>query len=73
MANYNPPKENFFTTERKESLTAKLSLRVEPSLLDALKQQENWQELVRQTLREVMKARSALITDNVLTHYSSSK
>ncbi len=59
MPNYNPPKENFFTTDRKESLTAKLSVRIEPSLLKALKEQENWQELVRKTLKEAVNAKSA--------------
>lgn len=55
MANYNPPKENFFTTKRKESLTAKLSLRIEPSLLKQLKELDNWQDFVRNTLKEAIK------------------
>ena len=41
-----------FTTEREESLTAKLSMRVAPSMLDELKKKDNWQEIVRQAIAE---------------------
>ena len=56
MANKNPKidqiKAYTFTTERKESCTAQLNLRVPPSLLARIKEQENWQEFVRKTLSE---------------------
>ncbi len=50
MPNYNPPKENFFTTSRKESCTAQMNLKMPPSLLEKIKQQKNWQEVVRNIL-----------------------
>lgn len=59
MANYQPPKENFFTTERKESLTAKLSLRVPPSLLEKIKKEDNWQEAVRNALLKEFNSKTA--------------
>ncbi len=45
-------KDYGFKTDRVESLTAKLSVRVAPSMLDELKKQDNWQELVRQAIAE---------------------
>lgn len=62
MANKNPPKENFFTTDRKESCTAQMNLKVPPSLLEEIKKQENWQEFVRQTLAREVKIKSASAT-----------
>ena len=56
MANKNPPKENFFTTDRDESCTAHISLRVPPSLKAKLKEKENWQEFVRQAIAEKLKS-----------------
>jgi hypothetical protein len=57
MANYNPPVKNFFKTDRQESCTAKLSVRVPPSLLGDLKSLENWQEFVRLTLKQAIDAK----------------
>lgn len=54
MANYNPPKENFFKTERKEPCTAQISVRVTPSLKEKLKNVDNWQELVREALEKAV-------------------
>ena len=59
MANKNPPKENFFKTNRKESCTAQLNLKVPPSLLEKIKEQENWQEFVRTTLAKEVGAKLA--------------
>ncbi len=39
-----------FKTERSESCTAQLNLKVPPSLLEKIKEQDNWQDFVRQTL-----------------------
>ena len=36
-----------YTTNREESCTAKLQVRVPPSMLSELKSYENWQEIVR--------------------------
>ncbi len=44
--------EHQFTTDREESCTAKLQVRVPPSMLDELKEYKNWQEIVRQVLAE---------------------
>ena len=48
-----------FQTKRKEPCTAHISLRVPPSLEAKLKEQENWQEFVRQTLAEKLELESA--------------
>lgn len=61
MANHNPPVENFFTINRPESRTAKLSVRVPPSLLGELKSLENWQEFVRTTLEEAVTAKKSTL------------
>lgn len=58
MANKNPPIENYFKTDRKESCTAQLNLRVPPSLLEKIKEQENWQEFVRSALAEKLEVKS---------------
>lgn len=51
MANKNPRVDQLsayaFTTDRQESCTATLQVRVPPSLLAELKKKDNWQELVR--------------------------
>lgn len=52
MANQNPSPATRFQTDRDEPLTAKLSVRIAPSMLDELKSQENWQELVRAAIAE---------------------
>ena len=48
-----------YTTDRKESCTAQLNLRVPPSLIAKIKEKDNWQEFVRQTLTEKIEAESA--------------
>ena len=56
MANKNPQtaqiKPYVFKTDRQESCTAQLNLRVPPSLLSQIKSQDNWQEFVRQAIAE---------------------
>ena len=52
MWNKDKAKETQFTTDRKEPCTASLNVRVPPSLLNKIKEQENWQEFVRKTLLE---------------------
>ena len=44
--------EHQFTTDREESCTAKLQVRVPPSMLAELKEYKNWQEIVREVLAE---------------------
>ena len=60
MANRNPRIENLrpFTTDREESCTAQMNVRVPPSLIAKIKQRENWQEFVRQTLTKAVEAES---------------
>ena len=48
-----------YTTDRKESCTAQLNLRVPPSLIAKIKEKDNWQEFVRQTLAEKIETESA--------------
>ncbi|MDJ0724396.1 MAG: hypothetical protein QNJ38_04725 [Prochloraceae cyanobacterium] len=52
MANQNPSPATRFKTDRDEPLKAKLSMRITQSMLDELKKQENWQELVRNAIAE---------------------
>lgn len=59
MPNYNPPKENFFRTSRKESCTAQMNLKMPPSLLEKIKQQKNWQETVRDILAKEFDSKTA--------------
>ena len=47
-----------FITDRDEPLTAKLSMRVAPSMLEELKKRENWQELVRQAIAAELKKKN---------------
>ena len=60
MANKNPRLENLklFTTDREESCTAQMNVRVPPSLFAKIKQKKNWQEFVRQTLRKAIETES---------------
>ncbi len=48
-----------FTTNRKEPCTAQLNLRVPPSLIAKIKEKENWQDFVRQTLQKALELESA--------------
>ena len=51
----NPELKNYgFKTDRSESLTAKLSMRVAPSMLAELKKKDNWQELVREAIAKAL-------------------
>lgn len=61
MANPNPKLENLkpFTTDKEESCTAQMNVRVPPSLIAKIKQKDNWQEFVRQTLQKAVEAESA--------------
>ena len=46
--------EYSFTTDKPEPCTAKLTLRLPPSEYEKLKTLDNWQELVRQKIRELL-------------------
>lgn len=58
---WNPKKvEKYqFKTKRSESCTAQISIRVPPSMKEKLKDMDNWQELVRQTLQKEIDTYSA--------------
>lgn len=43
-----------FTTDKPESCTAKLTLRLPPSDYEALKQIPNWQERLREKIKELL-------------------
>ncbi len=56
----NPEAEKYhFKTDKPEACTAQISVRIPPSLKAELKQLDNWQELVRNTLKEAVSAKSA--------------
>jgi len=59
MPNVNPSPQTRFTTDRQEPLNAKLSMRITDSMLAEIKQKENWQEFVRQTLQKALELESA--------------
>jgi hypothetical protein len=45
--------------DKEEPCTALMNLRMPPSLLTKIKEKENWQEFVRQTLAEKLDIKSA--------------
>ncbi len=59
MPNPNPSPKTRFKTNRREPLTAKLSMRVSDSMLAEIKKRDNWQDFVRQTLQKALEAESA--------------
>jgi hypothetical protein len=50
-------REHKFTTDRPEPMTAKLSMRIAPSMLAEVQAQENWQEFVREAIAEALRKR----------------
>lgn len=48
-----------FKTDKKEACTANLSMRMPPSLLNKLREKENYQDFVRETLKKALEAESA--------------
>lgn len=56
-------KEHQFTTDRAEPCSAKLSVRIQPSLLEKLQSQDNWQELVRQAIAEKLNVPIATVQE----------
>lgn len=57
-----------YTTDRPEPLVSKLSIRIEPSVLKALKQQENWQEDVRRAITKILHDK-ALLSEELKDYY----
>jgi hypothetical protein len=52
-------KAHQFETDREESLTAKLTLRLAPSMMEALQQQDNWQEFARRAIAQALEHEQA--------------
>jgi hypothetical protein len=52
-------KAHQFDTDREEALTAKLTLRLAPSMMEALKQQDNWQEFARRAIARALEHEKA--------------
>jgi len=48
-------KDYAFKTDRNESLTAHLSMRVTPSMLEEIKTKDNWTEFVRSAIAKALK------------------
>ncbi len=60
MANYNGNskalEKHRFTTDKPESCTGKINLRVPPSVESKIKAKDNWQDEVRDLLKEYAEA-----------------
>ncbi|MCT7968973.1 hypothetical protein NG799_21920 [Laspinema sp. D1] len=56
-------KEHSYTTKRPEPLLAKLSMRIESSVMEKLKDDETWQEDVREAIARVLHSRGELSED----------
>ena len=54
MPNPNPSPDTRFKTDRPESCVARLALRVPPSMLEKLKQKDDWHEFVRQAIARAL-------------------
>ncbi len=54
MPNPNPNEATRFKTDREESLTATMYLRMPPSVLKKLKQQKGWQEKARKAMFQLV-------------------
>ena len=64
MWNQEKAKATQFKTDRPESCTAQISVRVPPSMKEELKELKGWQEIVRKSLedaiaKKAVKAKSA--------------
>ncbi len=63
MANKNPKtshlKPYHYKTDREESCTAKVTVRIAPSVKEKLQQVEGWQEEVRKFLDKIVEPKSA--------------
>ena len=53
MANPNPNEATRFETDREESLTKQMNIRVAPSVYEKIKQKKNWRERVRAAIAEI--------------------
>lgn len=56
-------REHSFSTDRPEPLLSKLSMRIEPSMLERLKDDEGWQDDVRRAIARVLHSRGELSED----------
>ncbi len=52
MPNPNPSPATRFKTDREEPLTKQMNIRVAPSMLAKLKKRKDWNEFVRQAVKE---------------------
>ncbi|MEB3831807.1 hypothetical protein [Phormidium sp. CCY1219] len=53
-------KFQFQKGDRPESLKSKLSIWIEPSMVEALKQNDNWRDEVRRAIAQIVKQRGQL-------------
>lgn len=53
-------KEHRYNTKRPESVGPKLSIRIEPSVWEALQEQDSWQEEVRKAIAQVVNNKGRL-------------
>lgn len=59
MANPNPSPKTRYTTNRNEPLTSSLSMKISASMKQRLKEQENWQELVREAIAKALEEKES--------------
>ena len=52
-------REHRFKTDKKESCTAQVAVRIPPSLKEKLKEKKGWQEQVRQYMEKIVELESA--------------
>ncbi len=54
-----------FTTDRDEPLTDNMSIRMPPSMMKKLREQDNWREFVRTTLAKALEEKEQLEEQNL--------
>ena len=64
MANPNPCKKTRFKTERKEPLTANLSMRIAPSTMAKLRAKDNYREFVRELIETALLEEEFAVQEN---------
>lgn len=57
-----------YKTDRPEPIVSKLSIRIEPSVVKALKQQESWPEEVRRAIAKILDDKN-LLSEELRNYY----
>lgn len=62
-------KKHAYKTERPEPLKSKLAIWIEPSLVEALKEKENWRDLVRKAIAEIIDEEEGKLSEELREFY----